>query len=425
MKLLDRSIRSYLLYAIGILVISIPLFYLVIQGIISRDVDKALRMQKTELVKGIERTADRDPFAILDAFGPDIFLNRLRVYHTFDTIYTTQKINPATQRYVSYRVLESNVIIRGLPYKIIVQNSLVNSQDLIKSIVLIIAILLLLIITGMLFINRILSQKLWRPFDHTLKQIQKFRVDNPQPMKLRTSGIDEFNSLNKAITTLADNNRQLFFLQKEFTENASHEMQTPLAVLQGKLDLLMQTNPITNEQALLISELSDASSRLSRLNKTLLLLTKIENNQFAEKESVSLADIIEKTLLQFTPAMESKGISLQKELEPIDLRMNKTLAEILFNNLYSNAIRYNIPEGKIMIKLSREAVCISNTGAPTPLDPDKVFQRFYKSSTDKNSIGLGLEIVHKICTLNGFGLQYTFSNGMHRFRINFNPAQKS
>lgn len=422
MKLLDRSIRSYLLYAIGILIISIPLFYVAIQHIISRDVDRALRMQKNEIVNGIERTADRDPFAILDAFGPDIFLNRLRIFHAYDTIYTTQKINPATQHFVSYRVLESNVVIRGLPYKIVVQNSLVNSQDLIKSIVFIIVLILVVIIGGMLLINRILSKKLWRPFNHTLKQIQQFRVDNPQPVELKKTNIDEFNNLNEAITALSENNRQLFFLQKEFTENASHEMQTPLAVLQGKLDLLMQTNPITSEQAALIEELSNASLRLSRLNKTLLLLTRIENNQFADKEQVSINEITEKTISHFGEALEAKDIQLSTLLQPVSCMMNKTLGEILVNNLVSNAIRYNIQGGKMAIELQNNKLTIKNSGEQIPLNTDKIFKRFYKSSTDKNSLGLGLEIVHKICSISGFSLQYQFESNQHIFVVDFTKS---
>lgn len=420
MKLLDRSIQSYLLYAIGILTISIPLFYLVIQGIISRDVDRGLRMQKTEIVKGIERTADRDPFSILDAFGPDIFLNRLRVYHTYDTIYTTLKLNPATNHFVSYRVLESNVVIRGLPYKIVVQNSLVSSQDLIKSIVFIIALLLLVIVVGMLLINRILSKKIWRPFNHTLSQIQQFRVDDPIPVELQDTDIDEFNSLNTAISALAENNRQLFFSQKEFTENASHEMQTPLAVLQGKLDLLMQTNPLTPEQASLIGELSDASLRLTRLNKTLLLLTRIENNQFTEKERIPIHEIVEKSITNYSEIIDSKNIHAQLNLEPAYCLMNKTLCEILINNLISNATRYNIPGGELFIQLKNNILIIRNDGNPAPLDSDKIFKRFFKSSTDKNSIGLGLEIAHKICTLSGYPLQYRFEENLHSFQIDFN-----
>ncbi|MBX2922062.1 MAG: HAMP domain-containing histidine kinase [Chitinophagaceae bacterium] len=416
MKLLNRSIQSYLLYAVGIFIISVPLFYFVIQQIISNDVDKVLRLQKAEIVKRIERISDRDPFAILDAFGPDIIFNRLQVYRSYDSLYTVQKTNPATQYPVSYRILESNILIRGLPYKIVVQNSLVNSQDLIKSIVLIMALLLGLIIGGLLLINRRLSKKIWHPFNNTLAQLQQFRVDNPEPIRLPRTGIDEFNDLNNAIVTLSENNRRLYALQKEFTENASHEMQTPLAVLQSKLELLMQTNPVTEEQAALIGELSDAAQRMSRLNKTLLLLTKLDNNQFADKEEVNMKEVVEKIIHQYNEAISAKKLQLTlAPLEQVYCNMNKTLAEILVSNLLSNAIRHNIPSGELSVTLRRQALTVKNSGQGKPLDETKIYTRFQKNSADSNSIGLGLGIARKICELNGFTLQYHFQNGLHCF----------
>lgn len=424
MKLLNRSIQSYLLYAIGIFIVSVPLFYFVIQQIISLDVDRALRIQKAEIVKRIEHVSDRDPFAILDAFGPDIIFNRLQVYRSYDSLYTIKKVSPVKQAPVSYRILESNILIRGLPYKIVVQNSLVNSEDLIKSIVVIMALLLIFIIGGLLFINRRLSKSLWQPFNHTLQELQQFRVDRQEPLHLPPTPIDEFTALNRAINTLSENNRRLFSLQKEFTENASHEMQTPLAVLQSKLELLMQTNPITEEQAALISELLDAAQRLSRLNKTLLLLTRLDNNQFTEKEPILFKEVIEKIMGQYAEAISGKNLQLTVgPLAPVYCTMNKTLAEILVGNLVSNAIRHNKASGILQVQLLPGELVICNSGTADPLDSSKIFTRFQKNSPDVNSLGLGLEIANKICSLNGFLLQYAFNNGLHCFRIIFNAPQ--
>lgn len=424
MKLLNRSIQSYLLYAIGIFIISIPLFYFVIQQIISRDVDRALRLQKAEIAGRIAERSDRDPFAMLDLFGPDIIFNRLQEYRSYERLYTVQKTNPVTRYPVSYRVLESNILIRGLPYNIVVQNSLVNSEDLIKSIVVIMALLLAFIIGGLLLINRVLSKNLWSPFNNTLKQLQQFRVDIPEPLHLQQSQIDEFTDLNNAIKTLAENNRRLYNLQKEFTENASHEMQTPLAVLQSKLELLMQTSPINEEQANLISELSDAAQRLSRLNKSLLLLTKIDNNQFTEKEAIALHEMLSKILAQYEEPIAAKRIEVIYTYEkPVFQKMNKALAEILISNLVSNAIRHNTVAGKIEVELQQDKLIIKNSGGPQPLDETKIFTRFQKNSTDTNSIGVGLEIARKICRLNGFNLQYSFLDHLHCFTVDFNPPQ--
>lgn len=418
MKLLNRSIQSYLIYAVGIFIISVPLFYFVIQQIIANDVDRALRLQKAEIIKRIERISDRDPFAVLDAFGPDIIFNRSQEYRLYDSLYTIEKTNPVTQYPVSYRILESSILIRGLPYKIVVQNSLVNSEELIRSIVFIMVLLLGLIIGGLLLINSRLSKKIWTPFNNTLAQLKRFRVDNLEPIQLQKTNIDEFTDLNNAIKTLSETNRRLYVLQKEFTENASHEMQTPLAVLQSKLELLMQTNPINEEQAVLIGELSDASLRMSRLNKTLLLLTRLDNNQYTEKEDVDLKEIVERILDQYTEAVNAKSLQLIIEpLEHVYCRINKTLAEILVSNLLSNAIRHNIQSGKLFVSLQQQVLTVKNDGQNEPLDQSRIFTRFQKNSTDSNSIGLGLGIALKICQLNNFTLQYHFQNGLHCFFV--------
>lgn len=420
MKLLNRSIQSYLFYAIGILLISIPLFYFVIQAIIARDVDKSLKAQRTEVIARLDRMTDRDPFALLDLYGPDVILNRINIYKSYDSLYTVSKRNPLSPEPISYRILESNVLIRGIPYKIMVQNSLVNSEDLIQSIVLIISLLLVVIIGGLLLINRIISGKIWRPFYQTLTYLRHFRVDSKQPVGLPNTSIDEFADLNRVVQSLTENNKKLYESQKEFTENASHEMQTPLAVMQGKLELLMQTSPLSAEQAALMGDMADASQRMYRLNKSLLLLTRIDNSQFAEREEILVADTIRRLVKQYESAMAGKEIIADLQLDDsLVLTTNKALLEILLSNLLSNAVRHNVSGGTIRVSLKDNKLMVQNSGRVTPLDSEKIFTRFHKESTDLNSIGLGLEIVRKICLINGYTIEYNFRDSLHTFTVRF------
>ncbi len=420
MKLLNRSIRSYLLYAIGILLISIPLFYFVIGTIIARDVDKSLKAQRTEVIARLDRLTDRDPFSLLDLYGPDVMLNRINIYKSYDSLYTVKKSSPVSPESISYRILESNVLVRGTPYKIMVQNSLVNSQDLIQSIVFIISLLLVVIIGGLLLINRIISGKIWRPFYQTLHYLQHFRVDSRQPVGLSKTNIDEFADLNRVVSSLTENNKKLYESQKEFTENASHEMQTPLAVMQGKLELLMQTAPLSEEQAALIGEMADASQRMYRLNKSLLLLTRIDNSQFAEREELSVTTMVNRLAKQYEPIAAEKQIRLQTTgKDELLLTTNKTLLEILISNLLSNAIRHNVRGGVVNIRLEENLLTVQNTGKSVPLDSGKIFTRFHKDSADSNSLGLGLEIVRKICLINRYTVDYHFTDGLHTFTVYF------
>jgi signal transduction histidine kinase len=213
----------------------------------------------------------------------------------------------------------------------------------------------------------------------------------------------------------------VFQSQKEFTENAAHEMQTPLAILQGKLDLLMQTEPLTTGQAALISGLADANQRMNHLNRSLLLLTKIENNQFIEKENISLKDTVEKLVDQLSLLTEQKNIAVQNDSgNGITVEANRSLFEILTGNLIANAIRHTPDHGSVIIGTTgNKELTISNTARNGALDHSRIFRRFQKDSHDHNSTGLGLAIAEKICTLYQYGLHYKFANGMHVFSVKF------
>src|SRR6478735_6911204 len=266
MQLLTRTIRSYFFYSFIILLIAVPLFYFIINRIVSNDIDKELIAQKESIVRNLDRAAPFDLFDLLNALEPDINLTPSTNIHLFDTLYTARVYNPVTKQITRYRFLNSNVIIRGQYYVIQLKNSLVNRDDLIRSIVLVQALLLLLIGMGLVLINRRLSKEIWNPFYATLEKLRNYRMEQEGKLQFDENNIAEFNDLNRTIEQLTERNYEVYQSQKEFTENASHEMQTPLAVLQTKLELLMQTQPLTAEQAALISTLADTNARLARLN---------------------------------------------------------------------------------------------------------------------------------------------------------------
>jgi signal transduction histidine kinase len=250
--------------------------------------------------------------------------------------------------------------------------------------------------------------------------LRSYKVEKHEPLALAKSSVNEFDDLNTSLEELTDRTYQTYVSQKEFTENASHEMQTPLAVFQSKLELLMQTSPLNEEQAQLIADLADATQRMARLNKNLVLLTKIENYQFTEKETVSLNSIVENFIQQYQPQSDQKQITINKDLHnEVKVEANKTLIEILVSNLLGNAIRHNCPNGFIKIALQRDTLTIQNTGKPFSLNGHKLFRRFQKESSDSNSIGLGLEMVKKIASLYQFSVSYDFNDQMHNFIVKF------
>lgn len=297
---------------------------------------------------------------------------------------------------------------------------MVNKLALVQHIVWVLAALLLLLSAGLLLVNQALNKKIWKPFYDTLRKLQGYRVEQHQTLQLSPAPVREFADLNTAVLKLTESNYQAWLSQKEFAENASHEMQSPLAVFQSKLELLMQTQPLTAEQAALITDMANAGKRMSRLNKGLVLLTKIDNNQYLETEAVSVKDTLEKLLAQYALQITQKNIHVSFTVEKDSiLQANKTLVEILFSNIISNAIRHNIQGGQLIIRLEAKQLVIQNTGKAKALNEQRLFQRFYKESSDENSLGLGLEIVKKICAYKCYGIRYSYVNNLHTFTFMF------
>jgi signal transduction histidine kinase len=399
-------------------VIAIPIIYFSLQRIVYEEVDEGLVAQKEE-IKTSFKNIDRD-VSIPASVAAGFQLTPSSSLAGKDSFFNVEVFDKISRENIPYRVLKSDLVIGGKTYTFQLKRSLIDNEDLIQSIAFAMTILLILTVVGLLAINRIISKKIWRPFYNTVKQLNDYHLEKKDVPQFETSKIDEFRDLNNSITSLINRNISVFQSQKEFTENAAHEMQTPLAVLQGKIELLMQTQPLNAEQADLISGLADANQRMNKLNKSLLLLTKIENNQFEEKEKINLVQTLEKIVGQFEFVTDKKNIVFNETEEQVTIQANRTLIEILVGNLLSNAMRHNPEDGKIVINMKNSSgLTISNTAKNGPLDQSKIFERFQKNSEESNSTGLGLAIASKICTLYNYDLSYEYSGKMHTFSVQF------
>ncbi len=198
-------------------------------------------------------------------------------------------------------------------------------------------------------------------------------------------------------------------------------MQTPLAVFQSQLDLLLQDTDLTESQVKVVQSLYTVSSRLRRLNKNLLLLAKIDNYQFKETQEIDFNQVLKTQLSYLKDLAEDYGITvLIDSKNPLHVTANKTLLESLINNLVVNAISHNKNNGSISIEVKDRTFLISNTGEKTPLDKDKVFRRFSRTSEKKKGNGLGLSITYQICKLHGWKIEYEYPDeGLHRFIVRF------
>lgn len=319
----------------------------------------------------------------------------------------------------SFRELQFSVQAAGEWYTVYIDVSEEETESLLMWIMLITAGMIGLLLSFLFIANRLLLRRIWQPFYTTLNGIRAFNLSSHQPLAVQTTDIDEFRNLDEAIRQMTNTIIRDYEMLKNFADNASHEMQTPLAILNSKLDLLIQDTGLGQQHHRPIQAMYDAISRLRQLNQSLLLLTKIENNQFGSTESVELAPLIESKLQQLEDPMRDRRLEVHTKLYPLTLPMNGYLADILLNNLLTNAIRHNRDGGEVNIRLSERALRVSNSGAALGFDVSKIFDRFTKGA-HSGGTGLGLAIVRQICDNYHFGLNYSYANDVHTIDVIFN-----
>jgi signal transduction histidine kinase len=384
-------------------------------------VDEAIVLRKKEFETNNQQTLHITDIAVWNKFNRDIrILPDTVVSKPKDSIIQQTFYDALIPEWEPYRVLYTNVKIGGQPFVLMIQLNLVESEDLIKTIIWIYLGILFALLLVIFFITRFISNRLWQPFYDTLKRIDQFNIEQHSSPEFSVTNVKEFEHLNVGLEKLIQGNLQSYASQKSFTQNAAHELQTPLAIFQSKLDLLLQDTSLTQPQATIVQSLYEATSRLTRINKNLLLLAKIENNQFAETITFTINELINDVVPYFTEQANSKQLVIEKNIETvIDVNVNRGLAEIMINNLFLNAVRHNVENGKILVSLKDNRFTIANSGTTQPLDETILFKRFGKGSADVRSSGLGLAIVKEICDRYGWQVSYKFEDGLHFFSVSF------
>jgi signal transduction histidine kinase len=336
-----------------------------------------------------------------------------------DTVFNKTYYDKLENEQEPYRELNSPIVIDGRNYTYQGRINLIEKRDLVVSTASLFLIIIIILLAGILIITKISSTRLWKPFFDTLKQIQEFEIDKNSKPNFTTTNIEEFSRLNKSLERLIERNTDIYNSQREFVENAAHELQTPLALFQAKIDTLLQLD-LSKDQAALVGALNNDVTRLNRLNKNLLLLSKIEQQNFLDRQPIILNDYIKKHLEFFVEQSKSKNLSVLTEFTKIlKVDANPALVEILINNLFLNAIRHNVKGGRIVISLADKKLSFLNTGQETSLSTEKIFNRFSKSNPSSQGNGLGLSIVKKIADLNNWKITYSFYNNLHEFTIRF------
>jgi signal transduction histidine kinase len=280
--------------------------------------------------------------------------------------------------------------------------------------------LFIIMIIILLLYNRRITKSIWKKFYSNLGKMKNYGLMSLSDLNLENTDIDEFNDLNNVINRMADQIRNDYNNLKEFTENASHEIHTPLAIIKSKIEILIQSENLTEDELKQLIAINNSAARLSRLNQSLMLLTRIENRQFKEEKNINLREVIEKLAEELSELAEIREIKIIKKID-VDyfININPGLIEILVRNLLTNAIRYCDSDGLIEISLINNEMSFSNSGRPLSVPVDLLFERFKKNVQESDSLGLGLAIVRSICNIYNLQIEYKYNENKHIFKIIF------
>lgn len=415
MKLFTKYNRINLLSTVCIFVLAGIAFFFLLRYVVIGQVDDDLRIEQHEIETYVTKY-QRLPeiIAVRDqniSYAP-VATGGKKIVHT---IRPADKVDAEKE---PFRELVFYVQLAGGWQEVKVSKSLEGTDNMIQSIASITFITILLIMIASLVINRFVLKRLWQPFYESLAAMRHFELGKNKQPDFPDTKIEEFTTMNETLRLATGKAAADYQHLKEFTENASHELQTPLAIITSKMDVLIQDDQLSEQQSKAVQDAYSAIQRMARLNHALLLLTKIDNGQFAETTGIDMRQKVKDKIAQFEEMIAAKQLVLTSSLdETADIEMNPVLADILLNNLFSNAIKYNKPGGQVDIIVEPGTLEISNTSNSPELDKDRLFRRFTSAGKVKDGVGLGLAIVRQVAEVSGLKADYTYEHGRHHFII--------
>lgn len=394
------------------------LFYAYILDEVYDNVDDGLKDRKIQIIKAVyhdPKLLDSKDFGFnefkIKPISESGYKDKSRLYNKMFYMEYDDKDQP-------YRVLETDFRDQfGKPQRLEIRTSTVEQDELVYDLTTALIVLYILLVISIVAVNGYLLNKAMRPFYTILDRLKKYQFGVSSSQGLQKYSIKEFEELNVEIEEMIERNELVFHQQKQFIENASHELQTPLAIAINKIDLQIQNEELDKKELNFISELKGDLGRMAGLNKSLLMLSKIENSQFNKTSKVDFNELINGLVKSYEDFIEFKKVRvsiIEKGFFGADF--NPDLADILISNLLKNAVKYNQQKGFVEIIIENEKLIFKNSGSSAALDNTQIFNRFYKQGSDQSSTGLGLSIIRIITKqYNGWDIVYKFEDGMHCF----------
>lgn len=421
MRLLRKTLLYLLLVAVPVALGGVWLFDTLISRVIRYEMDEQLTsdLAYTQQQLQMARTqSNRTEYLLSD---PHIVLQPAKRF-VAPTFSDTVEVDRRENEPVPVRRLTASVKVGDRTYLIVVKQAMGEFEEIARMLSVGVIVAFLALVVFLTVLNSWVARRLWQPFYQLIDQLRAYRLDNRRAMTFTASEVEEFNQLSLALNDMSLTIHQQYVVQKEFTDHAAHEMQTPLAVIMTHVDQLLGTEPLTEKQVNLMEQTHRAVRRLVQLNKSLLLLSKIENNQFSDRQRINVSELINQLHHQFTPYAEHRGLSWSVDIEPKVIRlMNPHLAEVLFSNLLKNALIHSLPNTSVKISLTKTHFFVMNVGLPLPFPAERLFDRFVKNPARSESTGLGLALVKQI--VERYGMTIDHSNDewakLHSFIIRF------
>lgn len=425
MKLITKFILIYLTVTVFVLGIGGVISYYIIQG----EVDNELKWEFMERIDRVTYLLEQGRNFNLqsDIEGDQNLIIQELDYSVEDRIEVSDTLiwhdrleqNEQNVKVSAYRN------INGSPYYISTYGAMIESDDIREAVVKTLLWIIGLQIAGALGIGYFVSGHLFKPFRKTLERIRNFDLHEKEILPAEETSVSEFTDLNRFVEQMTRKAVADYKNLKEFSENASHELQTPLAIAKGKLELLTESD-LTEEQHFYVQSLERTIKKLSRLSESLSLLTKIENHEFSSDQVVDLSKTITESIEEFREFIIFNNIKIEADIQDdVKVQMHPVMVDVLWTNIFQNAIKHNVDNGVIKVILTENELVVSNTGKALSVEPAQLFERFRKDNQNSSSIGLGLSIIERIVDQNQFNVDYTNKNEWHTIRIKFNRVSKA
>lgn len=405
--LAQKNTRYLLTWLPVVLLLSSALFFVILDGHSSHMQDKQLLLKQ----QNIWRSFQAHPTILPDQIEGE---------------YTIVKDGSAKNVVPGYTSLTREYNWQGNRYQLTTYVTTKEYSHLVIKVFATEIFVFFLLLIAIVFLNKKASRKIWKPFYETLASASAYDVANmPSVQVTERTGVIEFDELNNELKSLIAKVNLAYSNQKQFVENASHEIQTPLAIIRSKLDLLINEKGLTESTASLLCDIAEANDRLSQMNKSLLMLARIDNNQYPAKADINISLLVKKLLANYQEHYDQFPKLTVLIKDDVFITGNSALMEVLFGNLIKNAVIHNLPAGFIHLKLDADQFSIENSGPVLDMDPSLLFERFNKANSDSKTTGLGLALVRQICLLYNMNLQYKYADRLHTVTVDFKPSRSS